>query len=55
MKKSGVVVLLVLLVCSLVLAQVEVQDYSGFDRFVDNVKMFFSFGDGNLPSANSHF
>ena len=47
MKKSVITLLLlgILLVTPLVLAQEQAQTYSGFDRFIDNVKMFFSFGD----------
>ena len=49
--KKGVIVLLllgILLVSPLVLAQEQAQIYSGFDRFVDNVKMFFSSGDNKV-------
>ncbi|MBU0760565.1 MAG: hypothetical protein KJ600_06480 [Nanoarchaeota archaeon] len=47
MKKEVVVLLLLgfLLFLPIVLAQEQTQIYSGFDRFVDNTKMFFSFGD----------
>ena len=53
MKKSVIVILLlgILLVSSLVLAQEKSQRYSGFDRFVDNVKMFFSSGDNKVMLA----
>lgn len=51
---KGVVVILLLgmlLISSLVWAGVEARDYSGFDRLVDNVKMFFSFEDGKVRLA----
>ena len=41
----------ILLVSPLVLAQEQAQTYSGFDRFIDNVKMFFSFGDKKVMLA----
>ncbi len=52
--KKGVVVLLllgILLVSPLVLAQEQAQTYSGFGRFIDNVKMFFSSGDNEVRLA----
>ena len=53
MKKRviGLLLLGILLVSPLVLAQEQAQTYSGFDRFVDNVKMFFSFGDKKVMLA----
>lgn len=52
--KRGVIVLLllgILLVSPLVLAQEQAQTYAGFDRFVDDVRMFFSFGDNKVMLA----
>ena len=58
--KKGVVVLLllgILLISPLVLAleqtqaQEQIKTYSGFDRFVDNVKMFFASGDNEVKLA----
>ncbi len=59
MKKRVISFLLlgILLVSSLVLAQEQTQTeeqtktYSGFDRFVDNVKMIFTFGDNKVMLA----
>ncbi len=53
MKKEVIVLLLlgILLVSPLILAQEQAQTYSGFSRFVDNVKMFFSFGDNKVMLA----
>jgi len=53
MKKGMIVLLLIgiLLASPLVLAQEQVQTYSGFDRFIDNVKMFFSSGDNKARLA----
>ena len=53
MKKEmiGLLLLGILLVSPLVLAQEQAQVYSGFDRFVDNVKMVFSFGDKKVMRA----
>jgi len=54
MNKEGVIALLLLsflLVLPLLNAQEQVKKYSGFDRFVDNVKMFFSSGDGKTMLA----
>lgn len=53
MKKSIITFLLLglLLVPFLILAQEQAQTYSGLDRFVDNVKMFFSFGDKKVKLA----
>jgi len=53
MKKSVIVLLLlgILLVSPLVLAQEQAQTYSGFYRFTDNAKMFFSSGDGKVKLA----
>ena len=54
MMKRGVIVLIllgILLVSPLVLAQEQAQIYSSFDRFLDNVKMFFSSGDRKVTLA----
>ncbi len=59
MKTNLIILLLlsILLVSPLVLAQEQAQTeeqikiYSGFDRFIDNVKMFFSFGDKKVMLA----
>jgi len=53
MEKRVIVLLLlgILLVSPLVLAQEQAQTYSGFDRFIDNVKMVFSFGDNKVMLA----
>jgi hypothetical protein len=57
MKKSCVTILLLALMLAspLMLAeeqsQTSLQTYSGFNRFVDNVRMFFSFGDGKVQIA----
>ncbi|MBU0471068.1 MAG: hypothetical protein KKF65_00460, partial [Nanoarchaeota archaeon] len=53
MKKRVITLLLlgILLVSPLVLAQEQAQTYSGFDRFIDNVKMFFSVGDKKVMLA----
>ena len=53
MKKEVRVLLLlgILLVSPLVLAQEQAQTYSGFNRFVDNVKLAFSEGDGEVRLA----
>jgi hypothetical protein len=53
MKKGLVVILLVsiLLISPLVQAQEQTQTYSAFNRFVDNVRMFFSFGDAKVILA----
>ncbi len=50
MKKGAVIVLLLgaLLISPLIQAQNQSQTYSGFDRFIDNVRMFFTFGDGKV-------
>ncbi len=50
MKKEGVVLLLlgILFISPLVLAQDQSQTYSGFDRFVDNIKLAFSGGDNEV-------
>jgi len=52
--KKGVIILFllgVLLVSPLILAQEESQTYSGFNRFVDNVKIFFASGDNEVRLA----
>ena len=41
----------ILLVLPLVLAQEQAQIYSGFDRFIDNVKLVFSGGDNEVRLA----
>ncbi|MFH1505916.1 MAG: hypothetical protein ABIE94_02910 [archaeon] len=53
MKKEVMVLLLlgILLVSPLVLAQEQAQTYSGFNRFVDNVKLAFSKGDNEVKLA----
>ena len=53
MKKEVMVLLLlgILLVSPLVLAQEQDQTYSGFNRFVDNVKLAFSEGDNEVKLA----
>jgi len=50
MKKEVIVLLLLgmLLVLPLVHAQEQVQIYSGFSRFIDNVKIFFASGDNEV-------
>ncbi len=48
---AGILLLGVLLTLPLVLAQEQSQVYSGFDRFIDNVKMFFSSGDAKVMLA----
>jgi len=53
MKKEVIVLVLlgILLVLPLVLAQEQAQTYSGFDRFVDNIKLAFSGGDNEVRLA----
>ena len=53
MKKEVIVLLLLglLLASPLVSAQEQAQTYSGFNRFVDNVKLFFSSGDKKVMLA----
>lgn len=53
MKKEVMILFLigVLFISPLVLAQEQNQIYSGFDRFVDNVKFFFSAGDSKVGLA----
>ena len=53
MKKEVIVLILlgILLVSPLVLAQEQAQTYPGFDRFMDNIKMFFSSGDNKVRLA----
>ncbi|MDD5699964.1 MAG: hypothetical protein PHH00_02100 [Candidatus Nanoarchaeia archaeon] len=55
MKKNVMVALLlgILLVSPLIQAQALSQTYSGFDRFIDNIKLFFSFGDNKVRMALS--
>ena len=53
MEKGVIVILLlgILLVSPLVLAQEQAQTYSGFSRFIDNVKLVFSSGDSKVRLA----
>jgi len=53
MKKEVIVLLLlgVLFISPLVLAQEETQKYSGFDRFIDNVKLAFTGGENSVKVA----
>jgi len=54
MGKKGIAVALllgILFISPLVLAQEQIRVYSGFDRFIDNVKMFFTFGDNKVQFA----
>jgi len=53
MKKEVIALLLlgILLVSPLVLAQEQFQTYSGFNRFTDNVKIFFTSGDNEVRLA----
>jgi hypothetical protein len=53
MKKEMIVLLLlgILFVSPFVLAQEQAQTYSGFGRFIDNVKLFFSSGDAKVRLA----
>ena len=53
MKKSviGLVLIGILLVLPLVLAEEQSQNYSGFNRFIDNAKLFFSSGDNKVALA----
>ncbi|MFH1801497.1 MAG: hypothetical protein ABH804_01545 [archaeon] len=53
MKKEMIVLILlgILLVSPLILAQEQARTYSGFGRFVDNVKLFFSGGDNEVRLA----
>jgi len=53
MKKEVIVLLLlgILLVSPLVSAQEQTQIYSGLNRFVDNIKLFFSSGDSKVILA----
>ncbi len=48
--KKGLIVLLLLGIL-LILPFVQAQTYSGFDRFTDNVKLLFSFGDNKVRMA----
>lgn len=51
MKKEMIVLLLlgIIFVSPFILAQEQTKTYEGFDRFVDNVRMFFTFGqDGKV-------
>ncbi|OGJ12647.1 hypothetical protein A3K82_02140 [Candidatus Pacearchaeota archaeon RBG_19FT_COMBO_34_9] len=51
MKKEVVVLFLlgILFILPIISAQEQTQTYSGFDRFIDNAKMFFTFGkDGKV-------
>ena len=53
MKKEVIILFLlgILLVSPLVLSQEQSQTYSGFNRFTDNVKMFFTSGDNKVRLA----
>ncbi len=53
MKKRVIIILLlgILLIFPLVQAQNQSQTYSGINKFVDNVKMFFSSGDNKVILA----
>ena len=53
MRKEVIVLLLlgILIISPLVLAQEQTQTYSGFGRFVDNVKIFFASGDNEVKLA----
>jgi hypothetical protein len=57
MKKERIIVLLlgILLISPFILAeeqsQTSLQTYSNFNRFIDNVRMFFSFGDNKVNLA----
>ncbi|MFH1151571.1 MAG: hypothetical protein V1788_00400 [Nanoarchaeota archaeon] len=53
MKKSVIILLLlgILLASPLVLAQEQSQTYSGFNKFTDNIKLFFSSGDKKVMLA----
>ncbi len=53
MKKEVIVLLLlgILFVSPLVSAQEQAQTYSGFNRFIDNARMFFSSGDNKVRIA----
>lgn len=53
MKKRMIAVLLIsiLLISPIILAQEQAQTYSGFNKFIDNVKMFFSGGDNKVRLA----
>ncbi len=53
MKKEVIFLFLlgIIFISPLVLAQEQVQTYSDFNRFVDGVKMFFSFGDNKVMLA----
>ncbi len=54
MKKGEAIALLllgVLLISPLVYAQSQSQTYSGFNRFTDSIKLFFSFGDNKIRMA----
>ncbi|MEK6833562.1 MAG: hypothetical protein AABY32_05960 [Nanoarchaeota archaeon] len=48
--KKGLIVLLLLGIL-LILPFVQAQTYSGFEKFTDNVKLFFSFGDNKVRMA----
>jgi hypothetical protein len=45
------ILITILIVSPLVLAQEQTQTYSGFNRFTDNVKLFFSSGDNKVNLA----
>lgn len=53
MKKEVIILIIlgILLISPLALAQEQSQSYSGFNRFTDNVKLFFSSGDNKVDIA----
>jgi len=53
MKKEVMILFLlgIILILPIISAQEQVQTYSGFDRFIDNAKLFFSFGDNKVKLA----
>ncbi|MEJ2267703.1 MAG: hypothetical protein P8X70_01355 [Nanoarchaeota archaeon] len=53
MRKELIVlfVLGIFLILPIISAQEQTETYSGFDRFIDNVRMFFSFGDSKVMLA----
>lgn len=51
MQKRGIGLLIVLIGLFLIMPVVSAQTYSGFSRFTDNVKLFFSSGDNKVNLA----
>jgi len=47
----GILLISILLLSPLVQAQDQAQTYSGFSRFIDNIKLFFSGGDNKVELA----